>query len=281
MKKIHFYLGSLLLLFLATSAIDKQKEPAGLFEKIIWVELDASGQDSVLFKPYSKAWQEMWRILDPTIHFEETPVMNYESYKRAFENRSDNLFTTLHPLIVGGSIQLYSPYQPESFGLGALDDGELRYPVKGEHANKTFLTSDEMRNKFAYYLGMFGAQADYPLVDEFGEPMMVLDTISGMQMYVYPPRDYMWYEDADLIKYKLRVSVFYDKKGVEKKRIIRSIAPVVNEIRDGQIEGEKVLFWLNFNDLSDILKKSYYFDETGKPVTYLKHIQQKVVNSVL
>lgn len=281
MKNIHFYIVSLTFLFLATSAIVNQKQTAGLFEKTIWVELDASGKDSVLFKPYSKAWKEMWGMIDPDINFEETPVMNYNRYKIAFENRADNLFTTLHPMIVSGSIQLYSPYPPESFGRGVRDDGELRYPIKGEHENETFLTSQALRNQFAYYLGIYGPLSDLPLIDEYGDPIIITDSISGIDMYVYPPRDFMWYDDADLIKYKLRVSIFYDKKGVEKKRIIKSIAPVVYKIYDGQIEGEKELFWLNFNDLTTVLKNAYYFDESGKPVSYLKHIQQKVLNTAI
>jgi len=281
MRKIHYSLLSLTLMFIITSSTIKQKESQRSFEKTIWIELDVLTKDSVLFKPYSKAWKEMWQMIDPNISFYGTPAMNYEKYKFSFENRKDNLFTILHPMIIDGSIQLYCPYDPVSFGFNTKDDGEMRYPLKGK--DETFLTSETLRDELSYYLGMFGPQSDIPMTDEYGEPMFKLDSTTGDQMYVYPPRDYMWHEDKDIVKYKLRVNVFYDKNGIEKKRIIKSIAPVVNQIdgMTGEKTGEKELFWLDFEELNPILKKAYYFDETGKPVSYLKHIEQKVLNSTI
>ena len=58
MKKIHYSLLSLSLMFIVTSSTIKQKESQGSFEKIVWIEIDGK-KDSVLFMPYSKAWKEM------------------------------------------------------------------------------------------------------------------------------------------------------------------------------------------------------------------------------
>lgn len=283
MKKSYYSLLSFALMFIVTSVTVNQKEPQPLFEKIVWVELDVLSKDSVLFTPSSKAWKEMWQMIDPYFSIDGTPIMNYEKYKFSFENRKDNLFTILHPMILDGSLQIYSPYDPQSYGSGIKDDGELRYPLKGKVASETFVTSEPLRNELVYYFGMFGPQSDFPLVDEYGEEMIKIDSISGDYFYVYPPRDFMWYEDEDIVKYKLRVSVLYNKNGIEKKRIIKSIAPIVYQTdgMTGEKTGEKELFWLDFEEITPILKKAYYFDETGKPVSYLKYIQQKVVTSVI
>lgn len=280
MKSFHFALFSLALLFIVTSSTIQQKETPRLFEKTVWLEVDIEN-DSVLFRPYSKAWEEMWFFSDRNIFFESTPVMNYEKYKFSFNNRKDNLYTILHPKIIDGSLQLYSPYDPQTFGLGSPDDGEMRFPLKGTNANETFLTSDSLRNVLAYYLGRFGPQPDIPLIDEYGEPLIETDSVSGIQMYIYPHRDFMWYDDQSIIKYKLRVRISYNKKGIEKKRTIESIAPIVHQFSHGQFEGEKELFWLDFNELTPILKDAYYFDATGKPVSYLKHFERKVLNTAI
>lgn len=277
MKKIYYSLFSLMMMFIVTSLTIQQNETPRSFEKIVWVELDYKS-DSVLFTPYSKAWKEMWQMIDPDISFNGTPAMNIEKYKFSFTDRKDNLYTIIHPKIIDGSLQLYSPYDPISFGMGTKDEGELRFPVKGKNGSETFLTSEELRNELCYYIGNYGAMPDIPLVDEYGEPVTKLDSVSGILMYVYPPRDYMWYEDNDIIKYKLRVSISYNSKGIEKKRTIKAIAPVVNEIDEmtGEIMGERELFWLNYDELTPTLKEAYYFDASGKPVTYLKHIEQRV-----
>ena len=280
MKKIYYYILSLILLFVVTSTTTKQAKGPSTFEKIVWVELDFDN-DSVLFSPYSKAWKEMWQIIDPDISVNGTPAMNYEKYKFSFTNRKDNLYTTIHPKIIDGSIQLYSPYDPISFGMGTKDDGELRFPIKGKSSSETFFNSEELRNELCYYIGNFGAMSEIPLVDEYGEPVTKLDSASGLLMYVYPPRDFMWFEDNDIIKYKLRISISYNKKGIEKKRTIKAIAPVINEIDEmtGEIMGEREIFWLNYDELTPTLKEVYYFDVLGKPVTFLKHIQQRVSNA--
>lgn len=279
MKKIYYSLFTVALMFIVTSATISKKEPKPLFEKIVWLELDVLTEDSVLFKPYSKAWKEMWQMIDPYFSIDGTPIINYEKYKFSFENRKDNLFTILHPMIMDGSLQLYSPFDP-SFGMGTKDDGELRYPLNGKVEGEMFVTSEAFRETGCYYLGRFGPQADIPLVNEYGEEIIKVDSITGEFSYVYPPRDYIWHKDEDIIKYKIRVSVLYNKNGIEKKRIIKSIVPIVYLIdgMTGEITGEKELFWLDFEEITPHLKKAYYFDETGKPVSYLKYIQQKVVN---
>lgn len=280
MKKTFLAIFGLILLVFTTSSSLNRMKPAREFEKIVWLELDYN-QDSVLFTPYSKAWREMWRYMEADIEIEGAPVMNYAKYTHAFDQRRENLYTLIHPQIINGTIQIYSPYDPMSFGLGVMDDGELRFPLNKNHGTNTFISSDSVRNNYAYYLGMFGPQSDIPMIDEYGEPMIFTDSISGYDMYMYPPRDYIWYEDVDIIKYRIRAKISYNKKGIEKKRTIESIAPIVYSREEGQIVGEQELFWVNYAEIKPLLKTGYYFNVFGKPITFYEHVELKLKNAII
>lgn len=278
MTKSHYSFFILLIVFVLTSVTSVPSKSKRSFEKIMFVEVNLT-EDSMLFVPHSKAWKGYWSA-NPDIFANGTALMNSEKYKASFQDRKDNLWTILHPMIINGSVQSYFPYDPESYGLGAWDDGELRYPAAGQNENETFLTSDQVRENLTYLMGLFGPESDFPLVTEYGDDSIaVLD--DGTQVFIYPPRDYYWYEDTDILKYKLRVSVQFNKKGKEKKRVVKAIAPVVSRTEDGIDFGEKELLWLDFQELKSTLKQAYYFDENSKPVSYLKHLLSKVENATL
>jgi hypothetical protein len=273
MKKIHYSILALFVMFLITSNTVKKVESQRLFEKIVFIEVSVS-EDSVLFQPLSKAWDKQWH-LSSDISIYGSPVMNYDKYKFSFNNRIDNLWTILHPLIIDGTIQSYYPYDPENYGLGIGDEGELLYPIMDHTENETFLTSEKARENLCEVLGLFGPISDVPLVDEWGDNIIV-DLEDGSQSFKYDSPDFIWYKDKDIIKYKLRVSILFNKNGKEKKRIIKSICPVVNRMADIGIVGEKELVWLDFDELEPYLKKAYYFDENWKPEFYLNYFLQKI-----
>ena len=279
MRKIHYPFIGVIAMFFITSSTLKPQESKRLFEKTVFIELTYE-EDSTLFQPFSKAWSGYWnRSAD--IYVSGTSLMNYDKYKLSFDERADNLWTILHPMIIHGTIQSYFPYDPETFGLGNWDDGELRYPVKGQDENETFLTSESVRENLCFLLGQFGPMSDIPMVDEYGD-YKTKSLADGTESYVYPSPDYNWYSDKDIVKFKLRVSVLVNKKGKEKKRVITSICPITYQISEtGQIEREKELLWLNFEELEPHLKEAYYFDEKSKPVSYLDHIRKKLKNADL
>ena len=255
----------------------KPYESKRLFEKIVFVEVSFN-EDSVLFKPLSKAWEEHWN-LSSDISINGSSLMNSDKYKFSFNERTDNLWTILHPMIIDGTIHSYYPYDPLTFGLGNWDGSGLRYPVMEQDENGTFLTSEKTRENLCYLLGRFGRQSDIPLVTQFGEDSVtVLE--NGSQVHLYPARDYYWYKDKDIVKYKLRVSILLNKNGKEKKRVIKSIAPIINRnSATSEIYREQELVWLDFEELKPLLKKAYYFDEDRKSVSYLNYFLQKVKNA--
>lgn len=274
MKQLFISLFSLCFLLLMESHTTQRKELVSVFKKVIFIEFDAK-KDSSLFVPLSKAWLGSWNYLQADLSVMGSPIMNIDSYKATFKDAKQNMWTLLHPNILSGVLTMYYPYDPNSFQV--RDEGELRYSIKGVNANKKYFSSQEVRDEMTYYLGRFGPSSDTPLANSFGEDSIIM-LPDGTFSYVYPPRDFLWYKDKDIVKYKVRVNILVDKNGVEKKRVIESIAPMVAIYDEGELIGERELFWLNYNQLKPLLKKGYYFRGDGKPVTFLKHIEDKVVS---
>lgn len=278
MKKITIPFIALLAMFVITSLTVKPTESQQLFEKIIFVEFSAN-EDSVLFQPYSKAWEERW--ISSSISINGTPLMDHDKYKFAFKNRTDNLWTIFHPLIIEGTIKSYWPYNPETFGFGTWDEGEMRFPVKGQDENGSFLTSETVRGELCNLLGRLGPQYDVPMIDEYGDNIIITHP-DGTQSFQYQSPDFYWYDDKDITHYKLRVSVLVNKNGKEKKRVIKSISPMITRITEtGENRGQESLIWLNFEEVEPFLAEAYFFDEDLKPVSYLEHIRQKVSNATI
>lgn len=277
MKKLFYLIISLTVLYSVSSLNLKQERTTRSFERSIFLEIDCK-KDSSLFVPYSNAWLDSWRFIDPALQSYGSTLMNMDKYLSAFDKRNDNLWTLLHPKIINGVLTLYSPYDPYSFT--ANDEGELRYPIKGTGSNDNFLNSQELRDQMCYYLGRFGLQSDIPMTNVYGEDSVVI-LPDGTMAFLYPPRDYFWFQDTEIKKYRVRVNIMVNKNGEEKKRVIKAIAPVTFEIEEGQIKGERELFWLDYNEIKPILKEGYFFDKQGKPVTYLKYIDEKVKAAIL
>lgn len=279
MKKIHYYFIGLFVLFIITVAASNQSESAKLYEKTVFIEIDFK-QDSMLFTPYSKAWDDSW-VLDADLKVNGSELMNYEKYKFSFKQRKENLWTILHPMIIEGTIQSYYPYDPETYGMGPKDDGELRYPIVDVAKQETFVYSDNIRENLSYMLGRYGVMADSPLSTPFGDDSVAVGA-DGMVNVVYPPRDFYWHKDKDIVKYKIRVSVFLNKDGIVKKRVIQSICPIVYQlVESSEVKNEEELIWLNFEEITPLLKASYFFDENGKPMSYFNYFMQKVNNADL
>lgn len=277
MKNITILILGFITVLTITSVSSSKQEAKKAFEKIVFLELTVD-QDSMLFKPYSKAWRENWQ-LSSDVFVSGSEGMNYQRYTRSFTDRKDNLWTILHPMIINGEIQSYYPYDPEWYGKEAWDDGELHYPVMDNERTETFLTSDEVRFELSYVLGKFGPIPDVPLVDEYGEYVIEIDSF-GSQTFKYAAPDFYWYDDKDIVKYKLRVRIEVNKKGKEKKRIIEAFCPVVNQTNEvGEVVGDRDLLWFDAKELKPTLKEAYYLDKDWKPISYWEYFQQKVENA--
>jgi hypothetical protein len=277
MKKIAILSFGLIALMLITSASPNTEQSKKGFEKIVFLEL-TSDQDSALFQPYSKAWNERWQW-SSDVKLGASEMMNVKKYQAAFKDRTDNLWTILHPLVIEGKVHVYYPYAPNTYGMGPMDDGELRFPVMDKERSETFLTSEKLRDELCYFLGKIGPMSDFPLVDEYGDPLTV-ENPDGTIEYMYPPPEYFWYDDKEIVKYKLRVRIEVNKKGKEKKRVIEAFCPVVNRLNEmGEVVGEYDLLWFEFDELKSTLKENYFLDEKWKPISYRDYMLKKVKNT--
>lgn len=272
MKKIYYITICLLAFYTISSLNVQEKQTTRLFEKTCFVEID-SQKDSVLFKPYSNAWKQSWSYGDSVLTSNRSMLMSLSYYQAAFANRNDNLWTLLHPKIIHGALTVFSSYDPYAFQV--RDEGQLRFPIKGTNPNDNFITSPDLRDYLSYYLGRLGPQSDFPMSNIYGSDSTIINP-DGTESFVYPAADYLWFSDYEIIKYKVRVSMWVDKNGKLKKYSIKSIAPVVPNAVEGRGDGEHELFWLDYSQVKPFLNEGYFFDSHGKPVTYLSYIEKQV-----
>ena len=96
---------------------------------------------------------------------------------------------------------------------------------------------------------------------------------------VYYPFPFNWYQDKNIIKFKIKESWEINKNGEVMNKVITSIAPIVYQIdEEGNIYGERELFWIDFKELKPILK-SYYLllgrYKRERVISYLQFFNQR------
>ncbi len=160
-----------------------------------------------------------------------------------------SLWTIIRKHVMEGDLRVFSPYNPVSYGLGAWDGDQLKYPVDPPHG-ENYYTDANFRSDLLYYLGRLGPQSDIPLVGDDGEPLLEEDE-NGLLSQVYDAPDTLWYESKDIVEYRLKEDWFFDKQRGEMDVRIIAIAPVVydtqlDNVGNEQIVGKKELFWLYF-----------------------------------
>ena len=255
-------LSLLIICSICLNVISQEESKISLSKKVI-LELNASSADSVLFRPYSKPWASWgW-----------AGEQSEQEYNNRFRGRYENLWTVMHPYIMSGELKLYSAWDPNHYMT--LDEGELRFPL----SQGSYFSDSISNNTLKPILGYYGEEKTTPLANSWGEDsVIVLD--DGTNVYVYPARDYIWYSDAHLVKYKIRINVQYNKKGKEIKRYVAAIAPVIkNPFGDPGFESE--VCWIKFDDLKILLKGVYFFNSNGKPETFINFIENKALKGFI
>lgn len=175
-----------------------------------------------------------------------------------------SLWTVIRQHVLNGDLRVFSPYDPASYGLGAWDGDQLKYPIDPQ-PGLNFYTDSVFREEMVYYLGRLGAQSDVPLTDEFGDPI-IITLPDGTQEYKYPPRDTIWYNSEDVVQYRMKEDWFFDKeRSVLDVRII-ALAPVVyKKEEDSQgkvtITGMQELFWLYFPHCRFVFNNYFVYND--------------------
>ena len=175
-----------------------------------------------------------------------------------------SLWTIIRKHVMEGDLRVFSPYNPVSYGLGAWDGDQLKYPVDPKDG-ENYYTDANFRSDLLYYLGRLGPQSDIQLVDNDGQPLVELDE-NGVETYVYEAPDTFWYESKDIVEYRLKEDWFFDKQRGEMDVRIIAIAPVVydkvyNSQGEEEIRGKKELFWLYFPHCRFVFNNYFTYNE--------------------
>jgi len=176
-----------------------------------------------------------------------------------------SLWTIIRSHVMCGDLRVFSPYDPLSYGLGKKDGYELKYPVDPVPGGN-FYNDSLFRDDLLWYLGHLGPQSDIPVTDDYGDPVVITDPVTGAQEFKYPDRDTVWFTSKDIIQYRLKEDWFFDKeRSVLDVRII-AIAPVVYDMVEDptgakSISGTKELFWLYFPHCRYVFNNYYVYND--------------------
>lgn len=175
-----------------------------------------------------------------------------------------SLWTVIRQHIINGDLRVFNAYNPAN-QFGEWDGDQLKYPIDPA-PGMTYATDSNYREELLYLLGGLGPQDPNPLVDDFGDPLLVFNPETGFDDYVYPPRDTIWYTSKDIIQYKLKEDWFFDKeRSVLDVRII-AIAPViyqktVDATGAESIGGTRELFWLYFPHCRFVFNNYFVYND--------------------
>lgn len=196
--------------------------------------------------------KRVWRALDMRERLNHPifyPLDEVTPYDWQRNSSRWSLWTIIRKHVMNGDLRVFSPYNPASYGLGAWDGDQMKYPIDPTPGDD-FYSDSVFRDQMVYYLGRLGPQGTVPIVDEYGDPLIVYDE-DGNSSYVYDAPDTLWYNSEDIIEYRVKEDWFFDKERSKLDVRIIAIAPVVYDIEiapDGSesIRGKKELFWLYF-----------------------------------
>ncbi len=273
MNKLLFHYKTAIVLVFSTTVLMtvssfKKSEESKLFQKIVWSEIEIN-TDSTLFKPYARV--HMGDFYSMTENF------NYDAYQSFFKERTDNLWYIIHPRIIDGRLMMYSSFDPNNFTY--RDEGDLRFPITDNNDNSNnspvlFMKDPETKEIMLSYLGKWETST-VPLMNMNGEDSISYNA-DGSVNVMYPDPQFVWTSDRDIVKYKVRERVWLNKNGIEKKRMIEAIAPVVYRKDEADVViGEFETFWINYNSLKPFIKDAYYIDPNGKPNTFLDYFEKR------
>ncbi len=176
-----------------------------------------------------------------------------------------NLWTIIIRNFFNNKLLLYSPYDPE--WENSRDDGFLLYPVSpsefGKSADATYETDSTFRDN-VLNMGLIGQI----LYDPYAVPLLswlypdedsiIYNSKTGFYETVYPPDDIVLYQDKDIIAYNIKEKWVLDENGKVLDKIITAIAPIIiHRDNNGNVIGERELFWLEYTALVELLTPYY------------------------
>jgi hypothetical protein len=247
----------------------------------IETSINPSGKSATTFhsKKKKKNWsKDVWSVIELDQKINTAIFLPYNKKRPGFDYGSQeikselfetqkaaikwNLWTILMRNFFKGDLTLYSPYDPN--WQNNHDGGFLIYPITpdkfGSSPDGTFETDPVFKDKIESF-GFLGhiyydpfamplQSWEYP-----GEDSVIVNDRTGFLEAVYPPSEFLWVEDSDILAYKIKEKWILDENGNVLDKMITSIAPIVMEKDDnGNEMGKKELFWIDFNELTEMLE---------------------------
>lgn len=203
------------------------READAMYERRVWQYIDTREKiNHPLYYPLDDITPYGW-------------VKNQERY---------SLWTIIRQHIMDAKLTPFYPENPLSYGTGKKDGDQLKYPLKPE-PGKDYYTDSLYREELSFMIGKVGAQSDIPLVDDYGDPIIVV--IDGIEQMKYPDPDTVYFSSKDIVQYRIKENWIFDKERSMMDVRIIALAPVIYNMEEDangnkQINGLRELFWLYF-----------------------------------
>ncbi|PZE18058.1 hypothetical protein DNU06_05425 [Putridiphycobacter roseus] len=255
--------------------LSRVSEDSKKFTKHVWSSIAVDqGINHPLFYPYNEnipGLDKKTKNLNPVLFDQQQTAINW------------NLWNIMVCHIVQGDLTLYSAVNPVD--TDEKDYGFLKYPITKEK----YINEGEASNDWSYLDWLKHYYLATEFIDPFAMPLksmvypdedsLIIDETDGFAMAVYPQSEFKWFQDKDIIKYKIREIWTYDKNGKVVDKKMEAIAPVIgNKDQNGNIMGERILFWIDFKELSPHLTTSFILINRYKKekiISLLEFFQQR------
>ncbi|MBD3635954.1 MAG: hypothetical protein HUJ25_01320 [Crocinitomicaceae bacterium] len=245
-----------------------------VFVKHVWSIIDtADVANHPLFFPHNE-----YPLIRDELRYTGYSKKNLEEHKKVSNYHLWNIIL-YHFLL--NEIEVSLPFDPNWFET--QDRGFLLYPLNpeiyGTGTNKSYFT-DSVYRSYIHKMEVIGYK-DY---SSYRVPIQSIqfpgeDSIDVNGNLVYYSRPTYFYEDKDIIAYKIKESWLLDKKTKVKSKKIDAIAPVVNQRNSyHEIVGQKELFWVNFSSLNEKLKEYFIISEKENDkniISYSEYFEQR------
>lgn len=198
------------------------------------------------------AWSKrVWSVIDLREKFNHPLYYPADEIQEGIWNRNVSkwsMWTIIRYHILNGDLTMYSPFNPD---WEDWKDGDgFKYPVTSSTPGGNFYNDAEFREKAFIYLGTEILDPFAPPIKSYlypDEDSVVFDPITGEPSAVYPAPDTAWFLSQDIVQYRIKEDVFFDKERSKMDRRVIGIAPVVYQRdQNGNITGLRELFWLYF-----------------------------------
>jgi hypothetical protein len=167
------------------------------------------------------------------------------------------------------------------------DKGFLFYELSSEKYGSSPGSTIDTDKKYKYALRSFEVFGK-AIIDFNPTPYSNLegnDSLDKNGNTVYPPDEFLWYQDKDIIGYKIKETTTTNSSGKLKSKKIDAIAPLVNTYdMNGEIQGTRELFWVDYKELSAILKDyyvTYKLATSSKVITFFEYFEARNFNAVV